>query len=167
MQATRKVDSTSVTRQLDEIATSVGTDLLRANSKTASRDVLPAVKKLSLPSSVILGAINKVLYDQLKFTGNSDNYYNPHNSYIDKVTYVCKYSIKYLLKYICMYVCCAVVLYSIIIITNCPNIMHTKPFFPYTNLCLEKFKIAVGHQPFSLNWSFPKTCKIIWPFLTA
>ena len=74
-----------VTHQLDEIATTVGTHLLQANSVTPSHDTLSAVKELSLSSSVILEAMNKVLYTEMKFSGNSDDYYNPHNSYIDKV----------------------------------------------------------------------------------
>ena len=85
MQATHKVDGAMVTRQLDDIATTVGTQLLQKNDVTASHDVLSAVKKLSLPSSVILEAINNVLYKQMKFEGNRDDYYNPNNSYIDKV----------------------------------------------------------------------------------
>ena len=85
MQATCKIDSTLVTRQLDEIAMTVGTHLLQANNETASHDVLSAVKELSLASSVILEGINNVLYNQMKLRGNTDDYYNPHNSYIDKV----------------------------------------------------------------------------------
>ena len=95
IQATHKVDGAMVTRQLDDIATTVGTQLLLANDITASHDVLSAVKKLSLPSSVILEAINNVLYKQMKFEGNRDDYYNPNNSYIDKVcsiTYDTKFS---------------------------------------------------------------------------
>ena len=86
MQATHKVDGTMVTHQLDEIAKAVGTHLLQAKGGMAeSHDVLSAVKELSLPSSVILEAMNNVLYNQYKFTGNGEDYYNPHNSYINKV----------------------------------------------------------------------------------
>ena len=86
MQATQKIDGTMVTHQLDEIATAVGTHLLQANGgMTGSHDVLSAVKELSLPSLVILEAINNVLYNQYKFTGSGDDYYNPLNSYINKV----------------------------------------------------------------------------------
>ena len=85
MQATSKIDGTLVTRQLDEIAMTVGTHLLQTNNVTASHDILSAVKQLSLASSVILDGINNVLYDQMNFKGNTDDYYNPQNSYIDKV----------------------------------------------------------------------------------
>lgn len=89
MQATHKIDGTLVTRQLDEIAVTVGTHLLQENGIKASHDVLSVVKELSLPNSVILEGINKVLYTEMKFSGNGDDYYNPHNSYINKVcTYV-------------------------------------------------------------------------------
>ena len=85
MQATCKIDGTSVTRQLDEIATTVGTHLLQTNGVTGSHDVQSAVKELSLASSLILEGINNVLYNEMEFRGNADDYYNPHNSYIDKV----------------------------------------------------------------------------------
>lgn len=86
MQATHKIDSTMVTHQLDEIAVMAGTHLLRPRGMmAASHDTLSAVKQLSLPSLDILDAMNNVLYDQMKFTGNRDDYYDPQNSYIDKV----------------------------------------------------------------------------------
>ena len=85
MQATQRIDGALVTRQLDEIAMAVGTHLLQARGITGSHDVLSAIKELSLPSSVILEGINNVLYDEMKFTGNGDDYYNPNNSYINKV----------------------------------------------------------------------------------
>jgi len=86
MQATHKVDGSLITRQLDDIATAVGAHLLQTtNNPTASHDTMSAVRELLLPSSVILEAINKVLYEQMKFSGNSDDYYNPQNSYINKV----------------------------------------------------------------------------------
>ena len=88
MQSTHRVDGTMVTRQLDEIAVAVGTHLLQARGVTGSYDILSAVKELLLSSSVILEAINNVLYNEMKFTGNGDDYYNPNNSYINKV-YVC------------------------------------------------------------------------------
>ena len=92
MQSTHGVDGTLVTRQLDEIAVAVGTPLLQAKGITGSHDILSAVKQLSLSSSVILEAINNILYNEMKFTGSGDDYYNPNNSYINKVciaTYVC------------------------------------------------------------------------------
>lgn len=89
MQSTHSVDGAMVTRQLDEIAVSVGTQLLQAKGITGSHDTLSAVKELSLSSSVILEAINNMLYNEMKFTGNGDDYYNPNNSYINKVAMLC------------------------------------------------------------------------------
>ena len=86
MQSTHRVDGAMVTRQLDEIAVAVGTHLLQAKGIMGSHDILSSVKELSLSSSVILEAINNVLYNEMKFTGNGDDYYNPNNSYINKVT---------------------------------------------------------------------------------
>ena len=36
-------------------------------------------------SRTALEALNRMLYKDLGFVGNEDDYYNPHNSYIDKV----------------------------------------------------------------------------------
>ena len=103
MQATHKIDSALVTHQLDEIAMAVGTHLLQSNNITGSHDAPSAVKELSLPSSVILEAINNVLYNEMKFTGNGDDYYNPDNSFINKVCTYVKCLNAFMICCICMY----------------------------------------------------------------
>jgi len=86
MQSPHTVDGDSVTNQINEIAQAVGSYILQMRGIKDSQNILSTVKELSLPSSAVLQSINEVLYNQMKFTGNSDDYYNPNNSYIDKVT---------------------------------------------------------------------------------
>ena len=86
MQAPHTVDGTSVTSQINEIAQAVGSHVLQMKGIKSSQNILSTVKGLSLSNSAVLQSINEVLYNQMKFTGNSEDYYNPNNSYIDKVS---------------------------------------------------------------------------------
>jgi len=86
MQAPYPVDTTSVTNEISEIAQAVGSHILQMRGIKDSPNILSTVIELSLPSTALLQSINEVLYNQMKFTGNSDDYYNPDNSYINKVS---------------------------------------------------------------------------------
>ncbi|XP_065892480.1 F-box only protein 21-like isoform X2 [Dysidea avara] len=85
MQAPCTVDGTMVTNQINEIAQAVGLHILQMRGIKDSQNIMSTIKGLSLSSSAVIQSINEILYNQMKFTGNSEDYYNPNNSYIDKV----------------------------------------------------------------------------------
>ena len=75
-----------VTNQINEIAQAVGLHILQMRGIKDSQNIMSTIKGLSLSSSAVIQSINEILYNQMKFTGNSEDYYNPNNSYIDKVS---------------------------------------------------------------------------------
>ena len=107
MNPCKEVSGCSVYKQLDSIAEQVTAELLQSHSRQDRETTLPVrdsdtsvhssggedragtskLRRMELPTEVILDGINTVLYKRLHFSAPSrDQYYNLENSFIDRVS---------------------------------------------------------------------------------
>jgi regulator of sirC expression with transglutaminase-like and TPR domain len=70
------VKKADLARQLDDIAQQIRQKLAKQDSKRKPADMDP---------QVVVTALRQVFFDELKFTGNTEDYSNPDNSSLEKV----------------------------------------------------------------------------------